>query len=240
MEKHKKTDKVSAVVTGGTAGIGRAISRIFLKQNMKVFAIGKTNYSCKKLIQDLEHNSSLFTYQADVKKENEIYASFLRAIELINKIDILVINAGCFSDNSVEHMSTEEFNDLIDTNIKGAFFTAKIGVEFLKKTQGHIVFIGSANAFSPEPGLSVYASTKCWLRNFALSLQGEISKYGITVSIINPSRVNTEMGRSHRGVNHLGLMLEADEVADAVLYCVGHEGNGIVQEVNLFRRGKWG
>lgn len=231
----------TAVVTGGTQGIGRAIALAFLEADIDVAVIARGKEALAAIVSDTQSSrvAKLSTHRADVRSEKALKHAFNTIRKKHGRIDIVIVNAGVVHKGVVEKLSNEAFQEMLDVNIKGAFYTVRESIPFLRETQGHIVLISSANAIAPTPNLAVYAGTKSWLRNFGLSLQGEISRYGITVTIINPSLTNTRIGELTAPHGASSLMIEPEEVASAVLFCVSHRGKAVVQEIDIFRRDKW-
>lgn len=237
----KERAKRNSIVTGGTSGIGRAITKCFLLSGINVAVIGRNiktkrgmNYKIKPY-----PNNILSLHKADVRNRGEVNLAIKDIIAIHDSIDIIVVNAGVLYKADIEKLTLEQFDEMIDVNIKGAFNTVQEVLPIIKESSGHLVFICSANSIEPSPGLSVYAGTKSWLRNFGLSLQGEVAKHGILVTIINPSLTNTPMGRYNIGDRSKKNMINPNNIAEAVLFTINNSGNSVIQEINIFRKDKW-
>ena len=228
----------TAVVTGGSSGIGKSIVVTLLKAGINVISIAK-NYSNSSMGIAIGENistSSLQEIALDVRDAYSVEKVFEEISIHFGSIDYLIVNAGVLYEGTIQQLHTSKFDEMIDVNIKGSFNTVKGALPYLCKERSSIVFIGSADSLSPSPLRAVYAGTKSWLRNFALSLQGELYEKNVMVTIINPSKTNTKMA-NFKDSDH--IILEPSEIAECVLFAIQHTGKGVIQEINLFRPNKW-
>src|SRR3989344_412514 len=138
----------TALITGGSSDIGRAIARRFIQEgaNVIVFGLKKPDYNVK-------------FYKVDVSKGEEIK----KAIKNIKKLDILVNNAGINIEGNVKDTKDEELNNIIDINFKGAYLMCKYFLPLLEKNKGNIVNISSIIGVHPEAFSSAYCTTKATL-----------------------------------------------------------------------------
>ena len=137
--------KKTALITGGSKGIGKAIAQRFLEEGAKViiFDVEKPDYEVE-------------FYKVDISKEEEIES----ALQQIEKLDILVNNAGIYFQASVEKTAKKQLDQVIDVNLKGTFLMCKHGLPLIKKSKGNIINISSGLGIVPEPESPAYCSTK--------------------------------------------------------------------------------
>jgi NADP-dependent 3-hydroxy acid dehydrogenase YdfG len=236
-----KNESLVVIITGSSSGIGHAIAIEMLNEGHQVVissrSYDKLKLSIKKIPENIRKN--ILICEADVSKEQDIINLFQVTIDTFQKIDVVIINAGVLFSDLVEDMSLEKFRQIYEVNIQGVFLTVRESISPLKETSGRMILINSANALSPTPGLSVYAASKSWARQFLLSLQGELYQYGIRMTVVNLSRVDTSLGRSERLNKTTGTLLSPIDIAKTVCKIVSLDIDAVIQEVNVFRQDKW-
>lgn len=170
-----KLNGKTAVITGGSSGIGRAIAERFMQEGVKVivFGINKPDYPAE-------------FHKVDVSKENEIK----RALEKIKGIDVLVNNAGIFLGGNIEKMTTEDLNKSFDINFKGPFWCSKYSIPKMKKGSC-IINISSIRGITPRAGGGIYSATKSALISLTKTLAFELAEKGIRVNSIAPGVIRT-------------------------------------------------
>jgi NAD(P)-dependent dehydrogenase (short-subunit alcohol dehydrogenase family) len=201
------------LVTGGSSGIGKSISKAFLKEGAKViiFDIAKPDFA-------------VTYYQVDISKENEIQ----KAISKIMNIDILVNNAGIYFLTSIENTPKQQLDRIIDVNFKGAFLMCKHVLPRLKQSKGNIVNIASALAVVPEPESVAYCSSKAAIVMLTKCLAQEYASKGIRVNAVLPGPIDTPLLRkafaskkemeSYKKLNPMKKIGKPEDVANVVLF----------------------
>ena len=170
----------TAIVTGASTGIGRAIALRFKKEGAHVIVFGRN-----KPDYDVEF------YKVDVSKEQEIKA----AIKKIKKLDVLVNNAGVLFLETVEK-STENFDRTIETNLKGPYRMCKHAAPLIKKSKGNIINISSIVGIQPAPDAAAYCISKAGVIMLTKLLAAEYAPIGVRVNAILPGAIDTKMLRS--------------------------------------------
>lgn len=188
-------DKV-ALVTGGSRGIGRAIA-ISLAKNGANIAINYSNSSEKaeKMLEEIKAlGVNAISVKADVSNEEDVN-NLVKTIEKeLGKIDILVNNAGITKDNLLIRMKTEDFEDVIDVNLKGTFLCTKaVSRAMMKKKYGKIINITSVVGITGNAGQANYSASKAGVIGFTKSMAKELGSRGIRVNAVAPGFIDTEM-----------------------------------------------
>lgn len=177
------------IVTGATSGIGKAIVDKFISTGDKVIAIGRNKERLTNI--EKQYPNNVITFKTDVSNENEIQKLFGTIKRKHNQIDIL-INAAGFSKMVSTQISfseaIENWDSVINTNLKGAFMMSMQASHLLKKPGGRIINISSIGAFTGGSSIGgiAYAASKAGLNGLTLGLARELSKDGITVNSIAP------------------------------------------------------
>lgn len=192
---HKILEGKIAVVTGGCRGIGKAIVERFLRDGATVFALDyKIPDSNEVFIDDEELAKSVSTIQVDVTDEQSVNNAFEGIIEKNGKIDILVNNAGITRDTLLMRMSAEDWDAVLNTNLKGAFLCVKAVVRtMMKQRYGRIINMGSVVGIMGNAGQANYSASKAGLIGFTKSIAKEFGSRNILVNLIAPGYVITPM-----------------------------------------------
>lgn len=189
----------NVLVTGGTRGIGEAISREFAKKGYDIIInYVKSDEKAKKLKQELEttYNIKVFPIQADLSNEIQIENMVNLAIEEFGKIDVLVNNAGIVIDKEFEDRTVEDWKKTLNVNLIAPFILTKlIGKEMIKQKEGVIINISSTNGLNTYYPSSVdYDSSKSGLISLTYDSAVQYAPY-IRVNCIAPGWINTEMNK---------------------------------------------
>lgn len=189
----------NVLVTGGTRGIGEAISREFAKKGYDIIInYVKSNEKAKKLKEELEatYNIKVLPIKADLSNETEINNMVDMAIKEFGKIDVLVNNAGIVIDKEFEDRTVEDWKQTLDINLIAPFVLTKlVGKEMLKQKSGAIINISSTNGLNTYYPTSVdYDASKSGLISLTYDSAVQFSPY-VRVNCIAPGWVNTEMNK---------------------------------------------
>ena len=186
-----------ALITGAGSGIGRAIAIEMAKEGVNIGLLGRRHNPIENVaaeVANLGVNST--SAIADVSKLNEVNIAVAKIIKELGTVDILINNAGIASFGSFLELSPDEWINMININLVGAYYTTRaILPNMMKKMSGDIVNIASTAALKPAPMTSAYSASKAGMMAMSESLMLEARKYNIRVSCLNPSTVATEMAR---------------------------------------------
>ena len=178
----------SALVTGGNRGIGLAVVRALVRGGDDVTATYRSGEP------PADGPEGVLWVRADVTDTAAIDAAFAAAQEANGPVEVAVANAGITRDQLVMRMPDEDFSDVLDTNLTGAFRVARRAANgMLRLKRGRIVLVGSVVALSGSAGQVNYAASKAGLVGLARSLAREVGTRGITVNVVAPGFVETDM-----------------------------------------------
>jgi 3-oxoacyl-[acyl-carrier protein] reductase len=209
------------VVTGAARGIGSSIALEFAKEGAKVVVNDVIEGSSVTEKIRIMGGASVFV-KADVSSLEEVEKLFSEVLEVFGRVDILVNNAGVTRDALIHKMKVEDWNIVMDVNLKGAFLCSKMAAEhMMRQSYGRIINISSVVGQMGNVGQSNYASSKAGLIGLTKALALELAPYGITVNAIAPGFTKTEMTKkmpekvAKRFVERtpLGRMAEPEEIA---------------------------
>jgi len=185
-----------ALVTGGTRGIGRAIALHLALQGATVAILGTKAETTTAAAEALSAESGAIVrgWAADVAQSAQVNAAVSGVLEAFGKIDILVNNAGITRDNVLVRMSEEQWDQVLDTNLKGAFNCLHAVVKpMMKAHYGRILNISSIVALTGNPGQSNYAAAKAGLIAMSKSLARELASRNILLNCLAPGFIDTDM-----------------------------------------------
>ncbi len=184
-----------ALITGGTKGIGYAVAESLLKQGIYVAITGRTEESAKDAAKqlnaygnDLAHAIGLASDVRSFESQQEVVKAVIKEF---GKLDIVIANAGIGHFASIEDLSVEKWQETIDTNLTGAFFSLKASVEELIKNKGYYISISSLAGTNFFAGGAAYNASKFGLTGFSQAVMLDLRKHGVKVSTIMPGSVST-------------------------------------------------
>ncbi|GAA4240033.1 MULTISPECIES: SDR family oxidoreductase [Winogradskyella] len=184
-----------ALITGGTKGIGYGVAEALLNKGVKVVITSRHQNSAESAAQELAAKTNkldaIIGVEADVRRLDSQEAAVQQAVSKFGKLDIVIANAGLGHFASIEDLTTEQWNDTIDTNLTGVFNSIKASVQELKKSKGYYITISSlagANFFASG---SAYNASKFGVTGFTQAVMLDLRQYGIKVSTIMPGSVST-------------------------------------------------
>ncbi|HAI32396.1 acetoacetyl-CoA reductase [Thalassospira sp. HF15] len=217
----------TALVTGGTRGIGKAISLSLKDAGYTVVANYAGNDEAAKAFTD---ETGIATYKWSVADADACAAGIAKVEAEVGPIDILINNAGITRDGFMHKMETEQWNAVIDTNLSSLFYMTKPVLEGMRaRGFGRVVNISSINGQAGQFGQTNYSAAKAGVHGFTKALAQEVARKGITVNTIAPGYINTDMvaavpEKVLEGIISkipVGRLGEADEIAQAILYLCG-------------------
>lgn len=200
-------------ITGATSGFGRAIAYKFAQNDYNIVLLGRRKERLDEISADLSAKFGVQTHKicADIRDKTVIFDAVKNLPNELKNIDILVNNAGlALGQERVQDANLDDFETMIDTNIKGLIYTTKALLPSLIATRGYIFNLGSVAGNWPYPGGNVYGGTKAFVRQFSLNLRNDLARTGVRVSNIEPGLCKTEFSI----VRFRGDVARADAVYD--------------------------
>ncbi|XP_017485311.1 PREDICTED: farnesol dehydrogenase-like [Rhagoletis zephyria] len=240
-----------AVVTGASSGIGAACAKLILAQGIKVVGIARRSQRLEELKRALPNNQQqLFHFkQCDVAQARQVNAAFDWIEQELGGTDILINNAGILREGNLVDMPISDVLDVVNTNLLGSVYCLQNAFKSMRKRAypGHLIFINSIaglpgyNPGMEEPSLNIYTPTK-----FALSAINEICrqelitlKAKVKTTNISPGWVSTEFVSDESKAQLGDVILQADDIANAVIYALSTPPHAQVQEITLRALGEW-
>ncbi len=244
-----KLDGKIALVTGGTTGIGLATAKRFIEEGARVVITGQNAERLEQAKADL--GQAVDAVQADVRSIDDLdrLAGVIR--DRFGGLDILFANAGIAKFSPFDEFDAEAVSELIDVNIKGAFYTVQKIAPILRDGARVVLTSSMANQ-TGVPGTSVYAATKAAVRSLARTFSAELINRGIRVNTVSPGPVATpifgklgmsdaqldDMSKQFAAQVPMGRFADPDEIAKAVLFLVSDDSSFVLGE-DLVVDGGW-
>lgn len=182
----------TALITGGTKGIGFGIAEALVKEGYQVAITGRGDGAAAVAKLDSIGKGRVLFVRADVRSLASQQEAVSKTLERFGNIDVLIANAGVGHFASIEDLTPELWNETIDTNLTGVFYSIKASLEALKKSKGYIITISSLAGTNFFANASAYNASKFGLTGFTQAVMLDLRKHGIKVSTIMPGSVATE------------------------------------------------
>lgn len=244
MSGMKDTEGKVAIVTGGSSGIGKAISKRLIEEGMEV------------VIADIDEDKGQHTadeigadfMQCDVSSFDQVENVVDSTVEEHGKLDVMVNNAGIGSDHDIEDMEIQEWRQVLSVDLDGVMHGMKAATPHLKETEGFIINTASIYGLVGDVGATAYNAAKGGVVNFTRSVADDLARYNVNVNSICPGFVDTPMieeameeeeFKQHvLGETPMGRVAEPEEIAGAAAFLASSDASYITG-VNLPVDGGW-
>ena len=232
----------AAIVTGGSRGIGRAVCLALAAQGLDIVVnyAGSAAAAAETAVLCEEKGVKAITVQADVSTAQGADALFEAAMAALGRVDVLVNNAGITRDGLILRMTEEDFDQVIATNLKGAFLCAKKAARIMMKQRyGRIISISSVVGVHGNAGQANYAASKAGLIGMTKSLAKELGSRHITANAVAPGFIDTDMTRvlpeaaktALLGQIPLGALGRPEDIGSAVAFLASEQAGYITGQV---------
>lgn len=237
----------TAIVTGGSSGIGEAIVRLFAAEGANVVIASRNANDASRVIEQIQINGgSIIAVQTDVSKDEEVRRLMQETVRQFGSIDVVVNNAAAIMPKYLEEVEEEEWDRIFNVNLKSVFLMIKHSIAELKKTKGSIVNMSSLNGLIGQKMNPVYAATKGGMNALTKALALDYAPFGVRVNSICPAGVTTPLleqwisqqadpdqtVRELNAMHPLGRPATSEEVAQTALF-LASDASGFVTGVAL-------
>ena len=234
-------EKKIAVVTGAGRGIGRAIALKFAAEGADVACVSRTAENSEKVAAEIRAlGRKAWAYAADVADSGAVGAAAEKILADCGRVDVLVNNAGVTRDGLLMRMSDEDWDTVLDTNLKGAFlFTKALTRAFVRQRSGRIINVASIIGLIGNAGQVNYAASKAGLIGFTQSVARELASRNVTANVLAPGFIETDMTAGLSAELKADLLKkiplnrfgQPDDVADAAVFLAGPGAGYITGQV---------
>ena len=225
------------VVTGGSRGIGAAIVEAFATRGARVAAVARSTGAIEEAAAKID--GEVHAYACDVADESAVTETFAKIGEDLGGIDVLVNNAGITRDTLVMSMKSDQWDDVIATNLRSVFLCSKAVLRpMLRQRQGRIINVTSVIGLTGNAGQGNYAASKSGIIGFTKSLAREVASRSITVNAIAPGMIDTDMTRelgdeareAILGQIPMGRLGSGDDIAGTAMFLASEFGAYVTGE----------
>ncbi|HDE5220028.1 TPA: SDR family oxidoreductase [Staphylococcus aureus] len=224
------TDKV-AVVTGAGSGIGEAIATLLHEEGAKVVLAGRNKEKLQNVANQLSQDS-VKVVPTDVTNKEEVDELIKIAQQTFGGLDIVINSAGQMLSSKITDYQVDEWDSMIDVNIKGTLYTAQAALPtMLEQSSGHLINIASISGFEVTESSTIYSATKAAVHTITQGLEKELAKTGVKVTSISPGMVDTAITAAYNPTDR--KKLEPQDIAEAVLYALTQPKHVNVNEITV-------
>jgi NADP-dependent 3-hydroxy acid dehydrogenase YdfG len=232
------------VITGASSGLGEASARLLSAQGTSVVLGARREDRIKSLADELTAGGGrALAVTTDVTHRDQVKKLVDVAVQACGRIDVMINNAGLMPQSLLEHLKIDEWDRMIDVNIKGVLYGIAAALPYMQKQKaGHIINVSSVAGHRVGPGTAVYAATKYAVRALSEGLRQEVKPYNIRTTVISPGAVATELpdsvtnpdaaARIHKF--YADFAIPADSFARAVAFAMSQPDDVDINEI-LFR-----
>lgn len=222
----------TAIVTGASSGLGRAIATALCNKGVKVFGLARNEERLQQIREEIGEN--FHPVKLDLTHEKEVRAWVEDTFSKNSVPDILINNAGTGSFHKIDETPSETWRQMIDINLNAIFYLTSAVVPLMKKAESssHIINIGSILGAVTRTEASAYCATKFGINGFSEVLFKELRGFNIKVTCINPGSIDTHFFQTS-GIKAHHNMLQPDELADTLVYVLETPDNFLINELTV-------
>ena len=225
----------TAIVTGGTKGIGGGIAEALIREGVSVCISARDQDEVDRAVKELNGSKAgrAMGLVCDVRRHDQVAALIDHTVKELGGLDILINNAGVGSFETVEQTSPEDFRAVLETNLFGVFYCCHEAIPQMKQRGGgYIINVSSLAGANPHPRMAAYNASKFGLNGFSEALMQEVRHDNIKVSYIMPGSVNTEFGGDSPNDEKSWQLTPAD-IARVVIDLLHHDDRTLPSRVEI-------
>jgi 3-oxoacyl-[acyl-carrier protein] reductase len=205
------------LITGGSKGIGFGVAEALLKQGHKVAITSRTQEAADTAVEQLKSSGDILGIAADVKSLQSQQEAVQKVIDKWGKLDVLVANAGVGHFAPIDELDESLWQDTIDTNLTGVFYSVKAAVEHIKSSQGYIFTISSLAGTNFFAGGAAYNASKFGLTGFTQAMMLDLRKYNVKVSTIMPGSVATHFNEHEPDLEKDAWKIQPEDIGKLIV-----------------------
>ncbi len=224
----------TAIVTGGTKGIGYAIAEALLKEAANVFICARQEDDLTTSLERLAAHGNASGKVCDVRSEADVKAMVDECVRVFKGVDILINNAGIgYFGKTVEETSGDQFRQTLETNLFGVFYACRLAIPLMRKRGGgYIINISSLAGQNAHPRMAAYNASKFGLNGFSEALMQEVRHDNIKVSYICPGSVNTSFG-GDTPADKNAWQLQPPDIAEVVIDLLRFDKRALPSKIEI-------
>ena len=232
-----KLDNKVAIITGGNAGVGKEIAKLFASEGAKVVISARRQQVLEEAAKEIEAaGGTVLCVPTDISKVDDVKNLVIKTVETFGQLDILINNAGITKDGLMLRMKENDFDTVIDVNLKGTWNCMKHATKLMMKQKyGRIVSMSSVVGVMGNAGQVNYAASKSGIIGMTMSLAREVGSRGITVNAVAPGFIQTamtdvlsdEIKEQMKSQIPLGTFGSVQDIANAVVFLASDEAKYI-------------
>jgi 3-oxoacyl-[acyl-carrier protein] reductase len=208
----------TAVVTGGGKGLGKSITKMLLTQGMNVAICGRTKETIETTVKEfnLLYPNKIYGECCDVRNSKQVEKFAANVLETYSNIDVLINNSGFGKESLIWQTSESDWDDVMNTNVKGAYLMCKAFVpNMIENKEGYVLNIASQAALNGYANAGVYCASKFAMVGLGKALQEEVRQYGIHVHSLNPALIQSQITKDEMVDNGL---IQNEDLARMTVY----------------------
>ena len=245
-----RMDKKVALITGASSGIGMATAKVFFESGAKLVITGRNKSKLDELKSEVNENCIAIT--GDIRDQQFREELIRQTIDQFGQLDVIVNAAGIIASGTVENTSLEDFDSMMDINVRSVFHLIQLAVPYLEKTKGNVVNVSSVTGTRAFPGILAYCVSKAAVDQLTRAAALDLAPKGIRMNAVNPGVVVTNLHKNsgmddekyqqfldHSKTTHpLGRVGEAHEIADLILFLASDKAGWITGAIHNIDGGR--
>jgi NAD(P)-dependent dehydrogenase (short-subunit alcohol dehydrogenase family) len=234
------SDRRVAIVTGASCGIGKSLALSFAAQGFAVAICARSKPALEETAKGIgKEGGDCVAIQTDITKRKEVNGMVKKVVDSYGRVDVLVNNAGVGSFQPLDEITEEEFDRILDTNLKGAFFAIQAVLPYMREQgSGQIVNVSSVLGYQGCCDASAYCASKWGLRGLTEALRCELKPFGIKIGLVAPGLTETEYFDDWDIKPALHSALQPEDVSSAVMTIACQSEKSDIKEILVENIGK--